>query len=117
MSDPSVPQSEVRKPKSSITDSPWLWSALFTAVGLCALLATGGKLGRRQASIENKYQARTAVASGKLQVEESGGQMRTRGAPEYSTPQAPEIPLWPVEVILGVLCAASIVLLVRQRLA
>ncbi len=111
------PQSEVRSPKSPITDSPWLWFALFTAVGMSALIATGGKLGRRQANIENKYQARTAVATGDLQVEELGGQKRTRGAPEYSTPEAPEIPLWPVEVILGVLCAASIVLLVRQRLA
>lgn len=111
------PQSAVRNSKAPITDSPWLWSALFTAVGLAALLATGGKLGRRQANIENKYQARTAVATGELQVEEQGGQKRTRGAPEYSTPEAPEIPLWPVEVILGVLCGVSVVLLVRQRLA
>jgi hypothetical protein len=104
-------------PKSPITDSPWLWFALFTAVGLSALVATGGKLGRRQANIENKYQARTAVATGELQVEEEGGRKRTRGAPEYSTPEAPDIPLWPVEVILGVLCAVSVVMLVRQRLA
>jgi hypothetical protein len=98
-----------------ITDSPWLWSALFTAVGLAALLATGGKLGKRQANIENKYQARAAVASGQVQVEEQGGQMAARGAPEYSTPEETVIPLWPVELILGVICAASVVMLVRRR--
>ena len=40
--------------KTPITDSPWLWFALFTAVGLAALLATGGKFGQWQANIENK---------------------------------------------------------------
>jgi hypothetical protein len=99
-----------------LTDSPWLWSALFTAVGLSALIATGGRLGKRQANIENKYQARAAVASGLVKVEEQGGQMSARGAPEYSTPEATVIPLWPVEVILGMICAASVVMLVRQRL-
>jgi hypothetical protein len=102
-------------PKEPITDSPWLWTALFTAVGLSALIATGGKLGKRQANIENKYQARAAVASGQVEVEEQGGQMAARGAPEYSTPEETVIPLWPVEVILGLLCAASVVMLVRQR--
>jgi hypothetical protein len=41
-----------------ITDSPWLWLALFSAVGLSALLATGGKFGKRQSGIERRYQAR-----------------------------------------------------------
>ncbi len=45
-------------PNPSITDSPWLWLALFTAVGLAALLATGGKFGKRQSGIERRYQAR-----------------------------------------------------------
>ena len=70
------------------------------------LLATGGKFGKRQANIENKYQARAAVASGELQVEEQGGRKLTRGAPEYSTPEAPGS-LWPLEIILGVICAVS----------
>jgi len=48
--------------KEPLTDSPWFWFALFTAVGLAALLATGGRLGKRQANIENKYQARAGVA-------------------------------------------------------
>jgi hypothetical protein len=101
--------------KEPMTDSPWLWSAVFTAVGLAALIATGGKLGKRQANIENKYQARAAVASGQVEVEARGGQMAARGAPEYSTPEETVIPLWPVKVILGLICAASVVMFVRQR--
>jgi hypothetical protein len=41
--------------------------------------------------------------------------MAARGAPEYSTPEETVIPLWPVELILGVICAASVVMLVRRR--
>jgi hypothetical protein len=103
-------------PQEPITDSPWLWFALFSACGLAALLATGGKFGRRQANIENKYQARTAVASGAVQVEETApGRKVAVGAPEYTTPERPAIPLWPVEIILGVICATSFWLLLRQR--
>ena len=105
------------RPREPITDSPWLWAALFTAVGLSALLATGGKFGKRQANIENKYQARSAVASGELQVETEGtGEKRVGVVPEYLTPEKPVIPLWPVEIILGVICTVSVVMLLRQRL-
>lgn len=104
-------------PKEPITDSPWLWFALFTGFGLAALLATGGKFGKRQANIEHQYQARAAVASGKLQVEEGGtGLKRTAGAPEYTTPEHPAVPIWPLEIILGTICAASFVMLLRQRM-
>jgi hypothetical protein len=103
--------------KEPITDSPWLWFAMFTAVGLAALVATGGRLGKRQANIENKYEARAGVASGRIQADDSVGRAAVRGAPEYSTPESTIIPLWPVEVILGAICAVSVVLLVRQRLA
>jgi hypothetical protein len=101
-----------------ITDSPWLWFALFSAVGLAALLATGGKFGKRQAGIERKYQARAAVASGQVQIEETGtGERRAAGAPEYTTPERPAIPIWPVEIILGAICAASFGLLLKQRMS
>jgi len=82
---------------------------------MAALIAAGGRLSKRQANIENKYQARAAVASGQVQVDEQGGRNVARGAPEYSTPESTLIPLWPVEIILGVICAISVVLLVRQR--
>jgi hypothetical protein len=103
--------------RESITDSPWLWFALFSGVALAALLATGGKFGKRQANIENKYQARTAVATGALEVDtDAAGNKSVAAVPEYSTPEDPVIPIWPLEVILGVIFAASLALLLRQRL-
>jgi hypothetical protein len=102
--------------KQPITDSPWLWFALFTAVGLAALLATGGKFGKRQASIENKYQARSAIASGTLEVRDAGsGEKQAVGTPNYSTPDNPVIPLWPLELLLGAIFVGSLTMLLRER--
>lgn len=104
-------------PREPITDSPWLWFGLFSAVALAALLATGGKFGKRQAGIENKYQARAAVASGQVDVQtDATGRKSVAVVPEYSTPDAPVIPIWPIEIILGVIAAVSIVMLLRRRL-
>jgi hypothetical protein len=116
---PETPASpEQASTRGPLTDSPWLWFALFSAVGLAALLATGGKFGMRQAGIERKYQARAAVASGQLQIEESGsGEKKTAGTPAYTTPERPAIPLGPLEIILAMICAASFVMLLRQRLS
>ncbi len=103
-------------PSPPITDSPWFWFAIFTAVGLAALLATGGKFGKRQANIENKYQARSAVASGDLEVRPDGaGAQQTAKRPAYSTPEKPLIPLWPLEILLGLIFIGSLAILLRQR--
>jgi hypothetical protein len=103
-------------PRPPITDSPWFWAALFTGVGLAALLATGGKFGKRQANIENKFQARSAVASGELEVAADGvGVKRTAKAPEYSTAEKQLIPLWPLEIVLGLVCVASLGMLLRRQ--
>jgi hypothetical protein len=100
-----------------ITDSPWLWCAIFTGVGLSALLATGGKFGKRQSGIERKYQARTAVASGQLNIDTlATGEKSARQLPEYSTPNDTVIPLWPLEILLGAMFLGSLLLLLRQRL-
>jgi hypothetical protein len=103
--------------RQPISDSPWLWFSLFAACGLAALVATGGKLGKRQNAIEHQYQARAAVASGQLQIEQTGaGEKRTTGAPAYTTPQAPAVPMWPLEIILGVIFAVCFALLLRERM-
>ncbi len=103
-------------PKSPITDSPWLWFALFSTVGLAALLATGGKFGDRQANIERKAQARTAIAEGLEIAEDGAGKKSATGVPKYSAPGETQIRLLPLAVTLGVLCAASLGMLVRERL-
>jgi len=109
---PTTPQAR------PITDSPWLWFTLFSAVGLAALIATGGRLGRRQSDIERKYQARTAVASGlEVKADDDGGRtVDGEGIPEYSSPQKTVVPLWPLEIILGLVCAGSFYLLMRERM-
>jgi hypothetical protein len=103
-------------PRPPITDSPWFWFSLFTAVGLAALLATGGKFGKRQASIENKYQARAAVASGALEVESDGvGVKKSTKPPVYSTSEKQLIPIWPLEIIIGLIFIGSLTMLLRQQ--
>lgn len=102
-------------PKPPITDSPWLWFSLFTAVGLTALLATGGKFGARQANIERQAQARAAVAEG-LDVSEDGtGRKAATGVPKYSAPGETQIRLVPLAVTLGLLLAGSLGMLARER--
>ena len=107
-----------------ITDSPWLWLALFTAVGLSALLATGGKFGYRQSGIERRYQARAWQA----RSQQTGGLGREDGTenaaagnrsekpglmavPDYSTPKKMMVRLWPLASVLGALCVMSLVML------
>lgn len=100
-----------------ITDSPWLWAAVFTACGLAALIATGGKFGKRQANIENAYQARAAVASGQIRIQQDGaGATTASGAPKYTRPGETAIPIWPLQVLLGAVCAGSFAMLLRQRI-
>jgi hypothetical protein len=109
-------QREPAPPREPITDSPWFWFALFSACGLAALLATGGKFGKRQAGIERRYQARAAVASGQVKVEQAAtGEKQAAGVPEYVTPERPAIPIWPLEIILGLIAAGSFTMLLRQR--
>ncbi len=104
-----------------ITDSPWFWFALFTAVGFSALMATGGKFGKRQSGIERRYQARQWVwAEGEKPKAESGisapdAAAGSSSVPNYSTPKKTLIPIWPLAIILGILCAGSIAMLLRER--
>ena len=106
-------------PTAPITDSPWFWFALFSAVGLAALLATGGKFGKRQAGIENRYKARAAVAEGyEVDTDATGRKSVAESpvdTPDYSTPNRLEIPLWPIQLTVGAILVASVVMLVRGR--
>lgn len=98
-----------------ITDSPWLWFSLFAAVGLVALLATGGKFGNRQAEIEREGQARTALAEG-MQIEEDGtGRKTATRAPEYSHPGQTEIRLVPLALTIGAVLVVSLAMLLREQ--
>jgi len=104
------------KKKPPITDSPWLWFALFSAVGLMTLLATGGKFKHRQAGIERRGQARVAVAEGSVEVTDDGtGRKTVTGKPEYSRPEMTEIGLLPISITVGSVLLVSLGLLARER--
>ncbi len=105
------------QPTPPITDSPWLWFALFSAVGLMTLLATGGKFKHRQAGIERQGQARTAIAEGTLEVTVDGtGRKTVIGKPKYSRPEMTEIGLLPIAITVGSVLLVSLGLLARERL-
>ncbi len=102
--------------QTPITDSPWLWFAIFPSVGLVAILATGGKFGDRQAGIERQGQARTAVAGGALEIDEdAAGEKTASGVPRYSEPGDTQVKLWPLAVTLAVISLGSLGMLVRER--
>lgn len=99
-----------------ITDSPWLWFALFSGVGLIALVATGGKFGDRQAQVERKGQAHEAVVEGIDVVEEASGKLTVENPPNYSRPGHIQIRLGPLEVTIALVCAASLAMFARERM-
>ena len=102
--------------RSPITDSPWLWFAMFSAVGLMALLATGGKFGKRQAGIERQAQARAAVGDGLTVTQDGTGRTTAKNVPKYSRPGMTKIRLKPLAVTLGSILAVSVAMLVREQL-
>ncbi len=107
-----------RNGQPPITDSPWLWFALFSAVGLTTILATGGKFKHRQAGIERRGQARMAVAEGTVEVTvDATGRKTTTGMPEYSRPEMTEIRLVPLSLTVGSILVVSLGLLARERLS
>ncbi len=102
--------------QSPITDSPWFWFALFSAFGLTALLATGGKFGNRQATIERREQARAAVNAGLTITEDGTGRKTAKNVPKYSKPGMTKIRLKPLAITIGAVLAASLAMLARERL-
>ncbi len=98
-----------------ITDSPWLWFALFSGVGLTALVATGGKFGDRQAQVERKGQAHEAVVEGIEVHEDALGRKTVENPPDYSRPGHIQIRLGPLEVTIGAVCCVSLAMFVRER--
>jgi hypothetical protein len=92
--------------KPPITDSPWFWVLLFSAVGLVLLVAFSGQIGKRQARLDRQYQARDRV------MDEAVGDPARR---EYSTPDETLIPIWPLAAGLVVAMVVSAVMLQRGQ--
>jgi hypothetical protein len=112
----SNPQSEIRNPKSPLTDSPWLWVLLFSLMGLITLAVFGHKYDRRQANIERNYQARSRVAE-RLTAENNPQAVPRIDDVEaqrpYATPGNKLIPLWPLGLLLGIVSVVAAEMLRR----
>jgi hypothetical protein len=116
------PQSEIRNLKSAITDSHWFWVLAFSIMALLALVAIGGKYGRRQANMEVEYQARERIAElaadhhGNNSAEDSRtNQLAARRA--FASPGNTLVPIWPLAAILLCVALFATFMLIRgQRL-
>jgi type VI protein secretion system component VasF len=104
--------------RSPVTDSPWFWVMMFSLMALGALVAIGGKYGRRQAAIERQFQARTRVAE--QLASENNSTAETRIAEQtpprdFATPGETLIPLWPLAAVLVLIVVFALIMLVRGQ--
>jgi hypothetical protein len=105
-------------PQSPLTDSPWFWVLAFSLMALLALVAIGGKYGRRQTRLELQYQARERVADRRAAVNNPDAAARIDDqAPqrEFASPGDNLIPLWPLAAVLVLVSIFSAVMLSRGR--
>jgi hypothetical protein len=103
-----------------LTDSPWFWVMMFSFMAVGALAAIGGKYGRRQATIERQFQARTRIAQQQAVENSSAGDARTNqqtDQSDFATSGDTVIPLWPLAslLILVALFAGFMLVLGRRR--
>lgn len=114
------PQSEIRNPKSSVTDSPWYWVLVFSLMALAALAAISGKYGRRQANIERQYQARERIAEKQADQNNRTNAARIENQEArrpFATPDERLIPLWPLAILLGLVALVAAAMLYRASRA
>ena len=98
------PAMNVESRAAPITDSPWFWVLAFSLMALLALVAIGGKYGRRQTRLELQYQARERIADRASTANNSAAAARRDDPPrrrEFATPGDNLIPLWPLAAILS----------------
>jgi hypothetical protein len=95
-----------RSPRPPITDSPWFWVLLFSAMGLALLFVFHGQISKRQARLDRQYQARDRV------MDQAVNDPARR---EYSTPEHTLIPIWPLATCLVVAMIVAVLMLQRDQ--
>ena len=100
-----------------LTDSPWFWTLLFSLCATTAVLAMGGKYGRRQSTIERKYQARQRLQQENVLTTRPEATSDGPSPQAFSQSNSTLIPLWPLAVITLSLSLFSGFMLARQRIA
>jgi hypothetical protein len=94
-----------------ITDSPWFWVLVFSLMAMAALVAIGGKYGRRQAALERQFQARERIAF----AETADNDAVDFEGRTYATPDDTLVPLWPLAIIMIAVATLAALMLVRGR--
>jgi hypothetical protein len=101
-----------------VTDSPWFWVLAFSLMALLALVAIGGKYGRRQTRLELQYQARDRIAERRAAANNPDAAERIddqASRREFASAGNNLIPLWPLAAILFLVAVFSAVMLSRDR--
>jgi hypothetical protein len=104
--------------RAPITDSPWFWVLAFSLMALLALVAIGGKYGRRQTRLELQYQARERIAERRAAANNPEAAARIddqTNRREFASPGDNLIPLWPLAAILFLVAILSAAMLRRGR--
>lgn len=95
------------KQANPLSESPWLWIACFSAMGLVALVAVNTKFARRESDIEQRFRAR------QLSVRSSSGDEAPAELAD-DRPHGRAVPgdnivgLGPLAIVLLLLLAVSI---------
>jgi hypothetical protein len=103
-----------------ITDSPWFWAMVYSAVPLVALALLSGKYAARQSQLERQYQGRQRMADGAAsetapaETNALAGDAEAESRP-FSSPDDTLISLIPLVAIFALCAIGSAVMLYRER--
>jgi len=107
-----------------ITDSPWFWALLYSAVPLVFLTIMSGKYGERQSRLERQYQGRVraaeadapeAAAADEVPALDATGDEPAEGRRPFSSPENMLIPLLPLILVFLAIAAFAAVMLIREQ--
>jgi hypothetical protein len=111
---------------SPVTDSPWFWVLVYSAVPLVALALLSQKYAARQSQLERQYQARERVAEGDplysssaqpaedAQREPTASYKKQVNRRSYSSPNDTLISLKPLIALFLAAASCAAIMLVRQ---
>src|SRR5262245_23050233 len=85
----------------AITDSPWFWVMLFSAMGLVALAVTAPKYASRQGRLELQYQAHQEAERRRVEGEDRAREPGQEGSSPPPARGELIIPLWPLAIVLA----------------
>jgi hypothetical protein len=105
-----VASSASRRESNPVSESPWLWIACFSAMGLVALVAVNAKFTRREAAIEQRYHARQ-LAVPPSSADAAPGVLPDAAPQTQTVPRGNRLGLGSLAIVLVLLLTASTIAL------